>query len=98
MHRWQGRRIPASTRPSSTRMKLERSPFVVSVADLLRRPGHRRVLELRGPIGELTSAGTVVGADDEVDVTVGLEAIPEGVVADGELSSPWRAECRRCLQ
>jgi uncharacterized protein len=78
-------------------MKLEHSPFVVSVADLLRRPGHRRELELRGSIGELTSAGTVVRADDEVDVVVGLEAIPEGVVADGRISAPWRAECRRCL-
>jgi uncharacterized protein len=30
-------------------------------------------------------------------VLVGLEAIPEGVVADGRISAPWRAECRRCL-
>ena len=79
-------------------MKLERSPFVVSIADLLRTPGHRRELELRGPVGRLSSAGTVVAADDDVEVTVGLEAIPEGVVADGRVSAPWRAECRRCLK
>ena len=80
-------------------MKSERSsPFVVSVADLLRRPGHRRELELRGSVGELTSAGTVVAAADDVDVLVGLEAIPEGVVADGRISAPWRADCRRCLK
>ena len=72
-------------------------PFVVSVVDLLRRPGHRRTLELSAPIDALTSAGTVVDAGDDVDVTVGLEAIPEGVVADGAVSAPWRAECRRCL-
>ena len=78
-------------------MKPEQSPFVVSVADLLRRPGHRRALELGGPVGGLTSAGTVVDAGDSVDVTVGLEAIPEGVVADGRVSAPWRADCRRCL-
>ena len=75
----------------------QRAPFVVSAVDLLRRPGHRRQLELRGSIGELTSAGTVVAAADEVELTVGLEAIPEGVVADGHLSAPWHAECRRCL-
>ena len=74
------------------------SPFVVSVADLLRRPGHRRELELRGPIGELSSAGTVVEPGDDVHMSVGLEAIPEGVVADGRISAPWRAECRRCLR
>jgi uncharacterized protein len=75
-----------------------RSPFVASVADLLRTPGHRRELDLRGPIGELSSAGTVVDAGTEVDVRVGLEAIPEGVVADGEISVPWHAACRRCLR
>ena len=74
------------------------SPFVVSVSDLLRTPGHRRELELGGPVGELRSAGTVLDAGDEVDVTVGLEAIPEGVVVDGGISAPWRAECRRCLK
>jgi uncharacterized protein len=71
--------------------------LVVSVADLLRRPGHRREFELRGSIGGLTSAGTVVDSADEVDVHVGLEAIPEGVVADGQVSAHWHAECRRCL-
>jgi uncharacterized protein len=79
-------------------MKSEPSPFVVSVADLLRTPGHRRELELRGSIGELRSAGTVVAAGVDVDVRVGLEAIPEGVVADGRISAPWRADCRRCLR
>jgi uncharacterized protein len=79
-------------------MKPERTPFVVSVADLLRRPGHRRELELRAPLGELTSAGTAVTPEDDVEVTVGLEAIPEGIVADGRISAPWRAECRRCLK
>jgi uncharacterized protein len=75
-----------------------RSPFVVSIADLLRTPGHRRELDLRGTVGELSSAGTVVAAGDNIDVHVGLEAIPEGVVADGRISAPWRAECRRCLK
>jgi len=79
-------------------MKLEQSPFVVGVADLLRRPGHRRELGLRGPLGQLSSAGTVVSADDDIELSVGLEAIPEGVVADGHLSTQWRAECRRCLK
>jgi len=74
------------------------SPFVASVADLLRTPGHRRELELRGSIGELSSAGTIVDAGAEVDVRVGLEAIPEGVVADGQIKVPWHAACRRCLR
>jgi uncharacterized protein len=72
-------------------------PFVVHVGDLLRRPGHRREVELHGRLPDLAMLGTAVAPDTDVDITVGLEAIPEGVVADGRISAPWRAECRRCL-
>jgi DUF177 domain-containing protein len=78
-------------------MKPERNPFVVRVGDLLRRPGHRREIELHGPLPDLAMVGTSVASDTDVDVTGGLEAIAEGVVADGRISAPWRAECRRCL-
>ena len=78
-------------------MRSSESPFVVSVADLLRRLGHRRELELRGHLKGIKEVGTIVDDDADVDVVVGLEAIPEGLVADGTISAPWGAECRRCL-
>jgi uncharacterized protein len=78
-------------------MSLDRSPFVVGVADLLRTPGHRRVVELRGRLPGLNSIDTAVHPDADVEVSAGLEAFPEGVVADGRISAPWRSECRRCL-
>ena len=78
-------------------MKSERHPFVVSVVDLLRRPGHRREVELHGPVHGLRSVGTAVDTDTDVDVSAGLEAINEGLVVDGTISAPWKSECRRCL-
>jgi DUF177 domain-containing protein len=80
-------------------MKSEQpSPFVVSVVDLLRRPGHRRKVQLRGRLAGLRSVDTSVDQDGDIEVDAGLEAISEGVVADGRISAPWRAECRRCLR
>jgi uncharacterized protein len=77
----------------------EHSPFVVSVVDLLRTPGHRREVRLRGRLAGLKSVDTVVDADADADVevTAGLEAFAEGLVADGRISAPWKSECRRCL-
>jgi len=77
-------------------MKSE-APFVVSVVDLLRTPGHRREVKLRGRLPGLKSVETVVVPDADVEVTAGLEAFAEGLVADGLISAPWQAECRRCL-
>ena len=44
-------------------MKSDQSSFVVSVVDLLRRPGHRREVQLRGRLAGLRSVGTTVDAD-----------------------------------
>jgi uncharacterized protein len=76
----------------------EPSPFVVSVVDLLRRPGHRREVQLRGRLTGLRSVDTSVDPDLDIEVFAGLEAISEGLVADGRISAPWRSECRRCLR
>ena len=78
-------------------MKLDRSPLVVNVADLRRHPGTRRHEELHGRV-PVTMVGASVAADDDVGVTVTLEAVSEGVLATGVVASTWRAECRRCLR
>ena len=78
-------------------MKPEPSPFVVSVADLLRLPGHRRVVEVRGRLPALKAVDTSVDPGADVEVKAGLEAFAEGLVADGRISAGWKGECRRCL-
>jgi uncharacterized protein len=78
-------------------MKLERSPFVVHVADLLRRPGARRAEELAGPV-PVAMVGTSVTAEDVVGVRATLESVSEGILATGAVSAPWHADCRRCLR
>ena len=70
----------------------------VSVADLLRRPGHRRPLAMRAPVDELalSTSGVPAGADVELDLV--LEAVGDTIVVIGSVTAPWRGECRRCLR
>jgi len=72
--------------------------FLVNVADLRRRLGNQRRVELR-----LTSPGwalqsAAVGEGEPVEVTLDLEAVSGGVTAVGTLGATWRGECRRCLE
>lgn len=71
--------------------------FLVNVAELRRRLGNQRrvELDLRSPGWNLGSAG--VGEGEPVGVELDLEAVPGGVTAVGVLSAPWRGACRRCL-
>ena len=73
--------------------------FVVEVADLLRRPGTRRAVEVSGPLGDLavSSAHVVDGSDVEAQVV--LEAIGDATVSvTGTVRAGWTGECRRCLR
>jgi uncharacterized protein len=74
-----------------------RRPLLVNVADLLRRPGNRRSVQLSAVIPDLSVAGTVVPEGAEVTLDVVLEALNEGIVVRGVVGVPWRTECRRCL-
>jgi uncharacterized protein len=78
-------------------MRPDRGPFVVHVADLLRRPGARRHEELAGPV-PVTMVGTSVPGEAEVGVRAMLESVSEGILATGVISAPWQADCRRCLR
>jgi uncharacterized protein len=72
-------------------------PLVVSVADLLHRPGTRRHEELHGHV-PVSTVGTSITADDDVAIGVTLEAVSEGVLATGTVTADWHSECRRCLR
>lgn len=74
------------------------NPLLVNAADLLRRPGSDRELELTMPLAELDVVDpTRFVADAEVAVRLKLESMSDGIVVVGELQIPWIGTCRRCL-
>lgn len=75
-----------------------RSPFIVDIRELGRRPGsllpvHRTV---RAPQGVgLDVIG--VQAGDELTLDLRMESVVEGVLVSGTVSGPVVGECSRCL-
>ena len=79
-------------------MTAPRHPFVLHVADLLRRPGSSRHDVVEAPLEELAVIDTRLPAGAPVRVDVRVESVNEGVVATGTVSAPWEGICRRCLE
>jgi uncharacterized protein len=74
------------------------NPLRVNAAELLRRPGSQKDVELQSSLVDLEVVDSSRFADDAVvDVRLRLEALTDGIVVDGELSVPWHGICRRCL-
>lgn len=71
---------------------------VVPVADLLRRSGGRKEVELELVLDDLHVAGTRVPPGNPVHVALVLESLNDGIVARGTIAAPWVGECRRCLR
>jgi uncharacterized protein len=75
-----------------------RSPFLVSVTDLVRAPGNRTRVAAAGPIADLEVSTARVAPGSEVAVEVLLEAMTaDAVLATGTVTATWVGECRRCL-
>lgn len=72
-------------------------PLVVNAAELLRRPGTDKVIEVAVPLGTLDIDDERFPDGAEVSVRLHLESLSDGIVVDGELSVPWHGSCRRCL-
>ena len=72
-------------------------PFVVTVADLIHRPGARRAETLHGATAELVVTETIVPAGSALDVVAMIEAVSDGVLVTGTAGTAWTANCRRCL-
>ena len=76
---------------------MARSPLLIGVTELRRRPGTQREITLATPVSGLaiTTARVPDGAEVELDLV--LEAIDGAITVTGSLAAPWSAECRRCL-
>jgi len=71
-------------------------PLRVTTADLLRRPGTERTVEVTTSVAELGIADERFEPDASVDVRLRLESLTDGIVVTGTVHAPWHGICRRC--
>ncbi|WP_413319395.1 YceD family protein [Agrococcus sp. 1P02AA] len=73
-------------------------PFVISVRDIVRRPGEMREVITTAPFGEKVGEGlAAVLPDQPVDLVLRLESVHEGILATGTAGVTALATCARCL-
>jgi uncharacterized protein len=72
-------------------------PLLINAAELLRRPGSERRLDLHSTVAELGIDDPRFRPESEVEIDLRLESLSDGIVVDGELRAPWSDACRRCL-
>lgn len=75
-----------------------RSPFVVGIHDVMRRPGTMRTLELEAP-APADLAIEVIGVPEgaPIQVELRLDSVVEGILVTGRVQAPLAGECVRCL-
>ncbi|MBU8809738.1 DUF177 domain-containing protein [Mycolicibacterium goodii] len=87
-----------ATHASAAKQRESRSPLVIDVSRLGRRPGsmltHRETVPSPSRIG-LDLIAIERGADLNLDLR--LESVSEGVLVTGTVSAPTVGECARCL-
>jgi DUF177 domain-containing protein len=74
------------------------TPLSIPIADLLRRTGAVRDLDVSARVEGLETGAAAVPDTEPIRVVGTLERIGEGVVVRGTMHAPWRAVCSRCLQ
>jgi uncharacterized protein len=73
-------------------------PFVISVRDIVRKPGQMREVYETAPFGEKIGEGlAVVLPEQPVDLVLRLESVHEGILATGTAGVTALATCARCL-
>lgn len=73
------------------------NPLLVNAAELLRRPGSEKHLEVSMAASELHLDEPRIAPDAEVTLSVRLESMSDGIVAHARIVVPWHDTCRRCL-
>lgn len=72
-------------------------PFVVPTAELSRRPGHARDVQVAGELEGLAVSDAWVPPGAEVAADLRLEVVTDGkLTATGEVRTRWEGTCRRC--
>lgn len=76
-----------------------RSPWVVDIRSLGRRPGTLKRLELELPVGDQPIGDEVIGVPvgGVVDADLRLESVTEGVLVSGTAEAVAAGQCARCL-
>ncbi|WP_370330251.1 DUF177 domain-containing protein [Mycolicibacterium hippocampi] len=76
-----------------------RSPLVINISRLGRRPGSMVTLETTVPSpSRMGLQRLAVEKDAPLELNLRLEAVSEGVLVTGTVSAPTAGECARCLQ
>ena len=75
-----------------------RSPWVVGIHELMRRPGEMKSLNREIPAPAALGVGMIrVPEGSPIDIHLRLESVNEGVLATGVVSADLVGECARCL-
>ena len=74
------------------------SPLRLNVADLRRRAGQQREVDIEAILDGLEVPVSRVPDGSVVQLHLRLQSVPEGVVVDGAAEAPWVGQCRRCLR
>lgn len=83
----------AAHRPDS------RSPFVLDVSRLGRRPGAMQTIRQTVPSpGRIGLDLIAIEPGSETDLDLRLESVSEGVLVSGTVAAPTRGSCSRCLE
>jgi uncharacterized protein len=75
-----------------------RSPLVINIARLGRRPGS--MMTVRETVSSPSRIGVELAAIDEgaaLDLDLRVESVSEGVLVTGTVAAPTTGECARCL-
>jgi uncharacterized protein len=73
------------------------SAFRIPVANLLRRPGALRAVQVAATLADVRGPGAEIAGDKPVAVDCTLERVSEGLVVRGTITAEWDAACSRCL-
>ena len=75
----------------------DRHHYLVSVAELLRRPASRKDLVVEVPAHDLTVVDSEVPDGSPITAAFELESLTDRVVVTGRVRAEWAGTCRRCL-
>lgn len=73
------------------------SQLFVDTLEIRRRTGTRRPFQATTELPDL-GAGDFSVVDGRIDIDLVIEAVTEGVAAQGVIRGSWTGPCRRCLE